>query len=484
MLPTINKEAPGKKKFDQVGSHASGSNHDEWLISIMEMNDPLGYSQVQRPKIQKVPEMLRETDSNQKCYDPLVISIGPYHHGESKLQAVEKIKPFIAKQYVLDSGIPVNDFYSKVMEVADDARNCYAEGSLNDIDNEKFKKMMFLDGCFILQFIRCYLNSKPNESNPNESKPNVSNPNESNPNVSKPNESKLMKMKMKMKSFPIAHVVRDLFSKPNVSKPNESKLHEMKMKSHTIAYVVRDLFLLENQLPFIVLEKLMSLRFQGNVEMEMINKFIMGCRAPRNPPKRSMCGLIRKFERPKQKNGDLREQQQSPVHLLEMVWRQFIDPMALKSADVSQSNWSSYRSAKELRTVGIHLKPSRTHHFTNVEFVSNVLYAKLTLPRITIDDSTKSMLLNLVAYETCPDASDEFSVTSYVCFMDSLIDTPEDVKELRSNGILLNFLGSDEQVADLFNEIANDLVPNPMAYSNAKEQIEKHYNSRFKKMDS
>ncbi|KAJ7976656.1 hypothetical protein O6P43_006408 [Quillaja saponaria] len=382
----------------------------------------------------------------------------PYHHGEPRLQAVEKLKPFIAKQYVLDSGIPVDDFYNKVVEVADNARNCYAEGSLKDIDNEKFKKMMFLDGCFILQFISFYLNSKPNESKLNE---------------------------MKMKCHTIASAVRDLFngSNPNVSNPNESKLNEMKMKSHTLAYVVRDLFLLENQLPFIVLEKLMSLSFKAKEGEKMINTFIKIYRAPRNPLQKSKCELIRKFvERPKQKNGDQWEQQRSPVHLLEMVWRQFIDPSTLKSTDVSQSNWSSYRSAKELRTVGIHLRPSRTHRFTNVEFESNVLYSKLTLPRIAIDDSTKSKLLNLIAYETCPDVPDnEFNVTSYVCFMDSLIDNPEDVKELRSKGILLNFLGNDQQVADLFNEISNDLVPNTIAYSIVKNQIEKHYNSKFKK---
>ncbi|KAJ7976661.1 hypothetical protein O6P43_006413 [Quillaja saponaria] len=398
-------------------------SNNGWLNSIMETNEPLGYYQMHGPKIQRVPETLREIDSNKKCYNPLVVSIGPYHHGEPRLQAVEKLKPFIAKQYVLDSGIPVDNFYSKVVEVADNARNCYAEGSLQDIDNEKFKKMMFLDGCFILQFIRCDLNE---------------------------------------------------------SKPNDSKLNEMKMNCHTNAYVVRDLFLLENQLPFIVLEKLMSLRFQGNVEMEKINKFIMSFQAPTNPPKRSMCGL--NCQRPKQKNGDQCKQPSPPVHLLEMVWRQFIDPLTSETPDVSQSNWSSYRSAKELKTVGIHLRPSRTHRFTNVEFESNVLYAKLKLPRITIDDSTKSKLLNLVAYETCPDASyTESRVTSYVCFMDSLIDNPEDVKELRSKGILLNFLGSDQQVADLFNEITNDLVPNARAYSIVKNQIETHYNSRVKK---
>ncbi|KAF3659081.1 hypothetical protein FXO38_12850 [Capsicum annuum] len=63
---------------------------------------------------------------------------------------------------------------------------------------------------------------------------------------------------------------------------------------------------------------------------------------------------------------------------------------------------------------------------------------------------------------------------------DSLIDQPEYVKELRSKGILLNFLGSDQEVADLFNDIARDLVPNPHAYVDVKDKIEKHYNNKGK----
>ncbi|KAL2534997.1 Plant protein of unknown function (DUF247) [Abeliophyllum distichum] len=58
--------------------------------------------------------------------------------------------------------------------------------------------------------------------------------------------------------------------------------------------------------------------------------------------------------------------------------------------------------------------------------------------------------------------------------MDSFIDHAEDVKQHRKKGILLNNLGSDEQLAQLFNELANDLVPDPRAYADVKDLIEKH----------
>lgn len=62
--------------------------------------------------------------------------------------------------------------------------------------------------------------------------------------------------------------------------------------------------------------------------------------------------------------------------------------------------------------------------------------------------------------------------------MDSLIDHSEDVKVLRKAGILDNRLGSDKEVARLFNEIGTDLVPNNFAYSKARFEIQRHYDSK------
>ncbi|KAG5552552.1 hypothetical protein RHGRI_010586 [Rhododendron griersonianum] len=128
-----------------------------------------------------------------------------------------------------------------------------------------------------------------------------------------------------------------------------------------------------------------------------------------------------------------------PVHLLELVRRQ--DPKAFGNGCVISSSWFTRRSAKDFKTIGIQCKPSRTCQFTDIEFKSKFSYGILTLPKMIIDDTTKSMLLNLVAYESCPDNANDMGVTSYICFMDWIIDQDEDVKELRSKGIVMNYLG-------------------------------------------
>ncbi|XP_027367956.1 putative UPF0481 protein At3g02645 [Abrus precatorius] len=93
----------------------------------------------------------------------------------------------------------------------------------------------------------------------------------------------------------------------------------------------------------------------------------------------------------------------------------------------------------------------------------------------------------------CPDVRYNYECCSFFSFMDSLIDTAEDVKELRLAGVFQNLLGTDEDLAKLFNELGDDL-PTKMccdkfytlavAYSKkyilVKEQIEKHYSNKWK----
>ena len=90
--------------------------------------------------------------------------------------------------------------------------------------------------------------------------------------------------------------------------------------------------------------------------------------------------------------------------------------------------------------------PSTTSVFIDVKFKNTLLGRALLIPPLSIEEETKPLLLNLAAYETCA-GWDSAKCTSYVCFMRSLIDKPEDVKELRSKGILRTTIGNDDQIA-------------------------------------
>uniref|UniRef100_A0A6N2NBQ8 Uncharacterized protein n=1 Tax=Salix viminalis TaxID=40686 RepID=A0A6N2NBQ8_SALVM len=140
-----------------------------------------------------------------------------------------------------------------------------------------------------------------------------------------------------------------------------------------------------------------------------------------------------------------------------------------------------------LKKVGILFRPRwSAGGITDVKFKSSFLSGKVEIPPISIDESTESLLLNLVAYESAA-ALDQQWVSSYILFMDSLIDDAEDVEEMRSNGIIINYLGADQKVANLFNSMGESLTDDTYdtydtaAYNDVKMAINKQCESTVKR---
>ncbi|KAL5567051.1 hypothetical protein UlMin_030215 [Ulmus minor] len=171
-----------------------------------------------------------------------------------------------------------------------------------------------------------------------------------------------------------------------------------------------------------------------------------------------------------------------PVHLLDILYLGF-----LYGFDYNPQNAGNPRSKKEfkeeyfrniqdLKAVGIKLESSDSSCLSEVTFTSSVygFRARLKIPPLIVDDSTGSKLWNLIAYEMCPDnCNSEFGVTTYLSLLHSLIDSEEDVKDLRSAHILTNHLSSDADVVKLFNEIGYNVVPD-QAYRDVKHKIQTH----------
>nr|KJB46259.1 hypothetical protein B456_007G354700 [Gossypium raimondii] len=113
-----------------------------------------------------------------------------------------------------------------------------------------------------------------------------------------------------------------------------------------------------------------------------------------------------------------------------------------------------FRNVKELKNAGIWLEASETSCLTDISFNHYFFVGKLRLPPLTVDDST----MNLIAYEMCPDFYNNFTVTSYMGFLDSLIDEAEDW---------------------LIKKMNMDLVPSLMIYRHVKLQIHDHHNNMW-----
>ncbi|KAK9291004.1 hypothetical protein L1049_009187 [Liquidambar formosana] len=391
--------------------------------------------QTPKTRIQKVPSVMRhiilqDTKDGGKYFEPMMVSIGPYHHGTDKLAPGEELKRKLTQQFFSDHEKLIEVLYEKILQEIQNLRDCYDVESTTKYDDEALAWMLFVDGCSVLSYIHLCVES---------------------------------------------------------GEPDEYKL-----KNHEIAFVRQDLFLLENQLPFQVLEFLMSEEvIQFKEGMEMIKKFIL--MIVTTPERRGwrqqwrkrwqqcqqLCQQLRQKCWKQQQQQDNLElpTEEKPSHLLELLRKTLIGEPEGSGADTGkkENDWQSFRDVTELRAAGIHLKRSKTHFLLDVSFTPRFIFGYLRLPPIVVDDSTKAKFLNLIAYEMCPDFDNKFEVTSYICFLDSLIDQADDVKKLRKKCILHNFLGSDEEVAKLFNEIATDLVPSPDIYRHVKAGIQKHY---------
>ena len=108
-------------------------------------------------RIHRFPHYLRGIGGADGRYVvPGRVSIGPFYHGRAHLQETEELKPVVAHRFCRGSGRSVQEVYDKILSVTEDARGCYTttDGSslVADLSDTEFADMMFLDGCFLLQF--------------------------------------------------------------------------------------------------------------------------------------------------------------------------------------------------------------------------------------------------------------------------------------------------------------------------------------------
>ncbi|KAB1213108.1 hypothetical protein CJ030_MR5G015904 [Morella rubra] len=105
----------------------------------------------------RVPNKLRK--HMEKVFVPEVVSIGPFHpHGNKKLEAMEKTKLWYSHGLLSRAPTERTTLECFVQEIGSMEQHCresYAEEI--HLSKEEFIEMMVVDGCFIIEFLRKYL---------------------------------------------------------------------------------------------------------------------------------------------------------------------------------------------------------------------------------------------------------------------------------------------------------------------------------------
>ncbi|XP_006446067.2 UPF0481 protein At3g47200 [Citrus clementina] len=83
-------------------------------------------------------------------YTPMIISIGPLHHGNPELQAMEEHKLRYLRHFLQRTEVSMTRFLAFIKEKEAKLRNCYAETI--HLGSDEFVTMILLDSVFIIEF--------------------------------------------------------------------------------------------------------------------------------------------------------------------------------------------------------------------------------------------------------------------------------------------------------------------------------------------
>uniref|UniRef100_A0A7N0RCB3 Uncharacterized protein n=1 Tax=Kalanchoe fedtschenkoi TaxID=63787 RepID=A0A7N0RCB3_KALFE len=394
-----------------------GEKPSDWVVNInLLLQKGLVYDSGKKWTIYRVPTNLLKI--HKKAFVPKIISIGPFHYRDPRLKVMDehkerylfrllggRLSKWTSEKQVSrppvdgagsennPAGIKLEDLESAMRGLELKTRETYAEAVT--MSSESFVEMMVLDGCFIVELLRLFHKSSKNKT--------------------------------------------------------DDAIFTTRWMLRTLQ---RDLLMLENQLPFFVLEAL------------------FGLTSPEEQQERpSLIELTLEFFNPLLPRNCLETKfKDEPEHLLDVFLQSFLSPMQQK---IEEPEWTFLRQHRkrssnaardeqekqlihcvaELQEAGIKFKRKEMHQLLDINFSRGVL----EIPPLYINDNTVPIFLNFLAYEQCDQEAEPY-FTNFFMFFDGLINSSKDVKILHQYEIINHSLGSMENVAKLFNNVCREIV--------------------------
>ncbi|XP_021757508.1 putative UPF0481 protein At3g02645 [Chenopodium quinoa] len=147
-----------------TNSSLSSKDSSSWVIQIRsffkereleeEEDDDIGNTT--NVCVYNVPKSLRAFKPN--AYSPHIIALGPYHHWREDLYVMERYKLLCSKRVQKDfmNNLKFEDLVKKLVKKEHQIRGCY--NKYLDMDGETIAWMMAIDGLFLLEFLHVYVN--------------------------------------------------------------------------------------------------------------------------------------------------------------------------------------------------------------------------------------------------------------------------------------------------------------------------------------
>ncbi|KAK9141656.1 hypothetical protein Syun_011056 [Stephania yunnanensis] len=422
MASKSQSEEIDKKKFetrltikddDDDEEEAAAAAADKLASSLMKKLR-VGY-RLPPPErsIFEVPHRLRVV--NEDSFIPQTVSIGPIHHKKSERYEAMQNHKFHYLQQFLNRRRPfttledcAKDCVIMLKGYEEKARKRYADDI--KLKSDEFVEMMMLDGCFIVEL---FLN--------------------------------------RWKLSELADSQYD---------------HLFDRTSHSLlSMITEDLVLLENQLPFFVLDALFN--FINNTTSHSQKLWEI-----------SFLNLALKFFNCNEEDASTLE---NPNHLLDLKYKTTIPSQIRTNDGESGDGGGSPRTlptATQLREAGVKFKaaPPGTH-LLDIKFQNKTL----EIPTIQVVDQTEPLFRNMIAYEQC--YGERSNMVDYFTLLDGLINSPSDVALLKRKGIIENWLGDDEEVSKMVNKMGKNVYVSSedFQYNDLYKQLNDYYKIRCHK---
>ncbi|XP_077239937.1 UPF0481 protein At3g47200-like [Tasmannia lanceolata] len=360
----------------------------------------------EKPTIYRVPHWIRK--GHEDAYEPRIVSIGPYHHNNPRLATMEEHKWRYLLDFLSRNCIDLEDCIREMKASEEKARNSYSETV-----------------CLMKDFKTSEEQARSMETT----------------RLPKSESDAFVEMLVLDGCFLI-----EFFLKFKDRRLFEDRMYIAKW---VMPSVLHDMILLENQLPFFILPQLYKLTHNPNSSLlELADHcFIHWFKLKGETRPTEVFHLLHLFQ--------LRHHPNEIQHTKKK-------PSPVCSQRLPTSNPPQPRveitipCATRLKEAGITFKKGgKKDNFLDVKFIEGVLI----LPPLAVEDETECRFRNLVAFEQCGPKLETF-FTAYAVFMDSIINTRDDVQILEEKGIIENLLGSDKEVAKIFNTICNDVYFN------------------------
>ncbi|XP_076941407.1 UPF0481 protein At3g47200-like [Bidens hawaiensis] len=353
------------------------------LLDCVENDEEILVNQFS-PSIYMAPSTLR--DLSPSSFNPRVVSIGPLHREDENVQAFERRKA----SYLINLMQRTNSSQEEILKLC--VQKVYASMErikacyvwTKTYGDAEIADMMIMDACFILEFL----------------------------------------FKIWSSGVEIGKEGVLLFQN-----------------------VLYDLVLLENQIPFFILDELFRctiLKFNPNATLlELI---------------RPVLATVNLFKEDiKIDNISI----ENAHHILSLLHQCYKPPRNIKKGVFS----SRILSVTDLDRAGVNFKPNKDPTWLMGMEVKLYRFPccfgswnkpTLRIPTLKIHDSTEFVLRNLIAYEQS--GLNHHYVTSYTIAMDMLVDTKEDVVKLVDSIVIVNNFGSNEEATNIINNICKEVI--------------------------